>query len=98
MMGHRYKARNGDEHDCVGSPPHRWRDCMAKNAGRWHYVKKCMSRRIRRENNSHALHTWYEEFQRVDERTTWGGTTKTDSTAGPGNALEEACPEEMEGD
>jgi hypothetical protein len=67
MMGHRYKSRNGDEADCVGSPGHRWRDHMAKNAGRWKRIKTKMSRRIRRENNSQALHTMYEDLQRVDE-------------------------------
>lgn len=50
MMGHKYIARNGCEQDCVGSPGHRWRDCMSKNHGRWHSVKKDISRRIRRES------------------------------------------------
>ena len=63
MMGHRYKCRNGDEHDCVGAPGHRWRDVMAKNAGRWKAVKKAISRRIRRENNYRTLHTLYEDVQ-----------------------------------
>lgn len=67
MMGHRYKCRTGFEHDCAVAPGHRWRDVMSKRAGRWRYVKKTMSRRIRRENNSQAIHILYdtEEFPRM---------------------------------
>ena len=63
MMGHRYKGRNGHENDCIGSPGHRWRDYMAKNAGRWKSVKQEISRRIRRENSGWHLNKEYESEQ-----------------------------------
>jgi hypothetical protein len=92
-MGHRYKAHGGDEGDCVGSPGNRWRDWMPRNHGKWKRIKRGISRRIRRENNSQALNSLYEEFQRVDERTT--ACDSTDS-ATDGCSDEEADTEEVE--
>lgn len=92
MMGHRYKAHGGYEHDCVGSPGHRWRDWMVKNPGCWRFVKNQMSRRIRRENAPRHLYNQYdEEFQRVDERAAAPGVLDDTRDA------EEARGEEVEG-